>query len=118
MLAPFTRFLTDLSTTEGFRFQFACAICGRTWASAYKSLDLGQFARPLPQDLKALIWENGHLAAFRLAEAEALFHFNHCDVCDRWVCDSCYRPSAWPSFGEACIQCSGAGGRASEPPPP
>jgi hypothetical protein len=106
MLAPFTPLLRDLSTVDGFRFQFACALCGGTWSSGYRSLDPEGFEAPFPVGVRALIWENGHRAALQLAEAEALFHFNHCDRCDRWVCDGCFRPNAWPATGDRCRDCA------------
>jgi hypothetical protein len=109
MLAPFTPLLRDLSTSEGFRFEFACAICGRTWTSSLRGYDEGRLVPPLAIDLRALVWETGHRAAFEQAEVEALFHFNHCDHCDRWVCDRCYRPSAWPQSGDTCAECATAG---------
>ena len=39
-----------------------------------------------------MLWVQEHRIAFERANLEAQFHFNHCPVCGRWVCDDCFRP--------------------------
>jgi hypothetical protein len=43
-------------------------------------------------EARALLWSEGHRFAFERASLEAQFHFNHCPVCGRWVCDDCFSP--------------------------
>ena len=43
-------------------------------------------------ETRDILWAQERRIAFERANLEAQFHFNHCPVCGRWVCDDCFRP--------------------------
>jgi hypothetical protein len=97
---------TDLSTNQGFQFEFTCNRCGTKYRTPFKlsllsiasevlaaasgllgsSTYIGDGARPAS-------WEKSHDAAFEQAIKDIKPNFVQCSGCSSWVCrDGCYSP--------------------------
>jgi hypothetical protein len=94
----------DYSDGTQFSFGFICDQCGSEWRSLSVPYDCGGFAEVSNDDTKLLLWRESHRIAFERACVEAIFHFNHCQICGRWVCDECFYLSG-TSTTDICKSC-------------
>lgn len=93
----------DLSTNEGFQFEFMCNRCGTGYRtefdgfaaakvagglSAASSLLGGMFgkAAELGENVRSSAWEKAHDNAFRKAATALKPSFVQCPRCSKWVC--------------------------------
>jgi len=90
MNSPLTRKSKNHSSPEWFSFSFYCDQCGNEWNSPTLKYEQGGFSTVEHEDVKKLIWEQEHKAAFNGANLEAHFHFSFCPKCSRRVCDECF----------------------------
>lgn len=104
----FTRNNSDLSTNQGFQFEFYCDRCGTGYRTRFQAstmglvsgaLDtanslfggiLGQAAN-LSERARSATWEKAHDEAFEKAMEELKPDFTQCPRCSSWVC----RKSCW-----------------------
>jgi len=114
----FVRNYRDLSTDQGFQFEFDCDRCGsgcqtrfkQSAASAVSSvLDaagglfggiLGSAAN-IGERVKSAAWEKAHDNAFAEAVTECKQDFTKCPRCSKWVCKSC-----WNDKRGLCKECA------------
>ncbi len=115
----FTRNYSDLSTDQGFQFEFYCDRCGtgyrtRFHASAISAVSnvlgaagnlfggiFGQ-AASLGERARSVAWEKAHDNAFVEAMTELKPDFSQCPRCSSWVC----RKSCWNTPKGLCKQCA------------
>lgn len=89
MLQAFTKRCTDESTADEFSFTFYCDLCNKPWKSVpipFSQAKQKCFLTGL-LGLKTSLWKEEHKDAFERANREAMFHFNRCTECKKWVCD-------------------------------
>ncbi len=115
----FTSNYNDLSTDNGFQFEFCCDRCGtghRTrftpWATgtaasvlnAANSLFGGVLsgAADLGERVRSAGWQKAHDEAFEDAAAEIISDFAQCPRCSSWVC----RKSCWNTKRGLCKNCA------------
>ena len=115
----FTRNYSDLSTEQGFQFEFYCDRCGNGFRTRFKpsvsgkvtgvmdaanSLFGGVFgkAADLTQQVRSAGWEKEQDEAFMTAMAELKGEFIQCPRCRSWVC----RKSCWNTTRGLCKECS------------
>jgi membrane protease subunit (stomatin/prohibitin family) len=115
----FTRNYSDLSTEQGFQFEFFCDRCGNGFRSRFKpsmvgtvsgameaasSLFGGIFGRAadVTQHVKSASWEKAHDDAFMDATRELKPDFVQCPRCSSWVC----RKSCWNTKKGLCKECA------------
>ena len=101
--ASLTKKTIDFSTMEEYVFSFHCDRCDKSWRSAPIPFDTGCSAIDNAK-LRDVLWAQERRFAFNLASIEALFHFNHCPSCGRWVCDDCFRPLG-SGKSDLCLDC-------------
>jgi len=115
----FTRNYSDLSTNQGFQFEFYCDRCGTGYRTRFQAsamgtvssaLDaagslfggiLGQAAN-LGERARSATWEKAHDEAFTKAMEELKPDFVQCPRCSSWVC----RRSCWNTNKGLCKQCA------------
>lgn len=114
----FTRNYSDLSTDEGFQFEFNCNRCGNGFRTTFRpslssrvsnvmdaasSLIGGIFgnAADLTRRAHDATWEQAHDKAFRAAMEELKPQFIQCPHCQTWVC----RRSCWNEKRGLCKEC-------------
>lgn len=102
MLQAFTKRWTDESTSKEFTFTFYCDLCGKPWKSIPIPFSEGEGKKSLFKflGLTNAQWKNEHKDAFERANREAMFHFNRCLVCKRWICDDDFHEDE-----NSCILC-------------
>jgi hypothetical protein len=132
-LIPFTSNYTDVSTYEGYQFEFRCQRCGNGYRSAFRHSVTGFGGRIaalggglLGGEMGAKVQEVGLLAQWdrsgtrgstndkRLVEAseDVAGHFVQCRGCAEWVC----RDVCWDDRAGRCTRCLAAQGiRAAQP---
>jgi hypothetical protein len=132
-LIPFTSNYTDVSTYEGYQFEFRCQRCGNGYRSAFRHSVTGFGGRIaalggglLGGEIGAKVQEVGLLAQWdrsgtrgstndkRLLEAseDVAGHFVQCRGCAEWVC----RDVCWDDRAGCCTRCVAAQGiRAAQP---
>jgi len=115
----FTRNYSDLSTDQGFQFEFFCDRCGNGFRSHFKpsvvgtvsgamdaasSLFGGIFGRAadVTEHVKSASWEKAHDDAFLAAAKELKPDFVQCPRCSSWVC----RKSCWNTKKGLCKECA------------
>ena len=115
----FTRNYSDLSTNQGFQFEFYCDRCGTGYRTHFKpsvtgavsgamdtasSLFGGLFgkAADLSERVRSASWERAHDQAFMAAVEELKPEFIQCPHCQRWVC----RKSCWNTQRGLCKECA------------
>jgi hypothetical protein len=110
---PLTERSVDYSTETEFSFSFLCDRCGREWRSVTTAYERAGFTDINCAEAEARIWSEERRTAFEMANLEAMFHFNYCQDCERWVCDSCFSQE---SFGHeaGCVDCVKTGCRVEE----
>lgn len=89
MLPAFTQKCTDQSTEDEFTFTFYCDICAKPWKSvpiSFSSKQKSSFWKRF-LDISSTSWTAEYKDAFDRANREAMFHFNRCPICKKWVCD-------------------------------
>ncbi|MBI4926563.1 MAG: zinc ribbon domain-containing protein, partial [Anaerolineae bacterium] len=99
----FTRNYSDLSTQQGFQFEFFCDHCGNGKRTSFKGFALnnvtgvldtasslfgGLFssAANVSNRVSSAAQERAHDQAFKEAVTEMLPNFVQCPRCNRWVC--------------------------------
>lgn len=102
MLPSVTKRYCDRATENQFVFSFLCDACEAPWESEIYpfSLQSKLCDNAVEEKARTILWAAEHIAAYERANNEALFHFNKCPKCGRWVCDNCFSPLA-----DVCILC-------------
>jgi len=116
---PFTRNYSDLSTQQGFQFEFFCNRCSTGFRTHFKSTLTGAVsgamgaagsllggifgrAADLTERVRSASWEKGHDAAFEEAMEEMRAEFTQCPRCSTWVC----RQNCWNVEKGLCTSCA------------
>ena len=99
----FTNNYTDLSTDQGFQFEFICNRCRNGYRTEFDSYELATATNLLDsagsllggffsqgaaaaEKVKTAAWEKGSDKAFRKAVEEIRPKFTQCPRCSAWVC--------------------------------
>jgi membrane protease subunit (stomatin/prohibitin family) len=115
----FTQNNTDLSTDQGFQFEFNCDRCGTGFRTQFQPYALGTVsnalnaagslfggvfgqAAGLGEQARSSAWQKAHEEAFVKAAAELKSDFIQCPRCSTWVC----RRSCWNNGKGLCKQCA------------
>lgn len=114
----FTRNYSDLSTNQGFQFEFYCDRCGSGFRTRFQpsllgtassALDaasslLGRLGRvaDLSERARSATWEKAHDEAFSKAMEELRPDFVQCPRCSSWVC----KKSCWNTQKGLCKICA------------
>lgn len=108
-LIKFTRNYRDLSTDNGFQFEFFCDRCGSGYQSTFENSATGMASQALDtaanlfggilgaaaqigNKAHSVAWEKQHDDAFRRAIEEVKPYFKQCKRCGKWVDDTCWNP--------------------------
>ena len=83
MLKPVTKKITDESADGIYRFTFYCDICDKPYQSVPYHSETGK----VTSDTR----ETEYIAAYERANRDAIKNYNRCPVCDKIVCDDCFR---------------------------
>ena len=101
----FARNSSDLSTDQGFQFEFVCDRCGTAVRSSFQTSALGMAsgvldaassllgglfssAADVGDRVRSAAWKRAHDAAFQEACREVQGEFVQCPRCQAWVCRS------------------------------
>jgi len=115
----FTRNYSDLSTNQGFQFEFNCDRCSSGYRTGFQSNALGTVstalgaasslfggvfgrAADLGERARSAAWEKAHDEAFMKAMEELKPDFIQCPRCSSWVC----KKSCWNTKKGLCKNCS------------
>ncbi|HQG57600.1 MAG TPA: zinc ribbon domain-containing protein [Candidatus Dojkabacteria bacterium] len=115
----FTNNYEDLSTDNGFQFEFKCDKCGAGYRSAFKPYVAGgvsqvlntagnifggilSHAASISEDVRSATWQKAHDQAFVEATKELSSKFIQCPRCNAWVC----REKCWNVKKGLCKECS------------
>ncbi len=115
----FTRNYSDLSTDQGFQFEFYCDRCGTGYRTRFRPSALGTVssaldaagslfggvfgrAADLGERARSAAWEKAHDDAFTKAMEELKPDFIQCPRCSSWVC----RKSCWNQKKGLCKECA------------
>lgn len=115
----FTRNYSDLSTNQGFQFEFFCDRCGTGYRTRFQPSTLGTVssvldaagslfggvlgrAADLGEHARSATWEKAHDEAFLKAAEEIRPEFIQCPRCSTWVC----RKSCWNANKGLCKECA------------
>ncbi len=115
----FTRNYSDLSTDQGFQFEFYCDRCGTGYRTRFQPSALGTVsgvldaagsllggvfgqAADLGERARSATWEKAHDNAFLVAMEELKPDFIQCPRCSSWVC----RKSCWNTSKGLCKECA------------
>lgn len=115
----FTRNYSDLSTNQGFQFEFYCDRCGSGFRTRFQASTLGTVssaldaassliggflgrAADLGERARSATWEKAHDQAFTKAMEELKPDFIQCPRCSSWVC----RKSCWNENKGLCKNCA------------
>lgn len=115
----FTRNYSDLSTNQGFQFEFFCDRCASGYRTQFKPSVVGKIsgamdaanslfggvfsqAADLTERVRSASWEKAHDEAFKNAQAEVKNDFIQCPRCTAWVC----RKSCWNEGRGMCKSCA------------
>jgi len=115
----FTRNYSDLSTDQGFQFEFYCDRCGSGFRTRFQASTLGTVsgaldtasslfggifnrAADLGERVRSASWEKAHDDAFSRAMEELKPDFVQCPRCSSWVC----RKSCWNASKGLCKNCA------------
>jgi predicted RNA-binding Zn-ribbon protein involved in translation (DUF1610 family) len=116
---PFSRNYSDLSTQQGFQFEFFCNRCSTGARTHFKSTLTGAVsgamgaagsllggifgrAADLTERVRSASWEKGHDAAFEEAVQEMKEEFMQCPRCSTWVC----KQNCWNAERGLCKSCA------------
>jgi len=115
----FTNNYTDLSTANGFQFEFTCNRCQNGYRTEFDSFEIatatnvlqgasgmlggifGQAAN-VAQQAKSAAWEKASDKAFKKAVEDIRPKFVQCPHCSAWVC----REQCWNEKKGLCKQCA------------
>jgi len=109
----------DLSTDQGFQFEFFCARCNSGYRTTFKPSITGKIstaldtasslfggilgtAANLSDRVHSASWEKAHDEQFSDAVREIKPYFIKCPRCNEWVC----REKCWNSKKGLCKQCA------------
>ena len=115
----FTTNYSDLSTDNGFQFEFRCNRCGNGYRTEFDTFELstatnvldgasgllGGFfgqAADVAQRAKSAAWEKASDKAFKKASEEIRPKFVQCPRCSAWMC----REQCWNEKKGLCKQCA------------
>jgi len=115
----FTRNYTDLSTNQGFQFEFFCDRCGTGYRTRFQATAMGTVsgalnaasslfggvfgrAADLGERARSATWEKAHDEAFLKAMESLKPDFIQCPRCSGWVC----RKSCWNDNKGLCKNCA------------
>jgi hypothetical protein len=115
----FTRNYSDLSTNQGFQFEFFCDRCGSGFRTRFQASSIGMVsgaldaassmfggvfgrAADLGERVRSASWEKAHDEAFNRAMQELKPDFVQCPRCSSWVC----RQSCWNGGRGLCKNCA------------
>lgn len=115
----FTQNHSDLSTNQGFQFEFNCDRCGTGYRTRFKPSITGTAtniletagsifggilgrASEVGERFRSATWEKAHDQAFEEAMNELKPDFIQCPRCSAWVC----RKSCWNTKRGLCKQCA------------
>jgi hypothetical protein len=115
----FTRNYKDLSTEQGFQFEFICDRCESGYRSKFKASVTGGISKALDvantifgglfgrasrvgDQVHDAAWERAHDKAFQAAAKEMLPEFIQCPHCNNWVC----RARCWNTKRGICKECA------------
>ena len=101
MLKPVTKKFTDESANGVYMFTFYCDICEKS----YKSVPYQSETDLITTDTREL----EHIAAYERANRDAIKNFNRCPVCDKIVCDVCFRFLHESDMCKVCANSRGGG---------
>lgn len=118
-LIEFSGHYSDLSSNEGYQFEFHCACCSATVRTTFKPSMTGKVnnvleaagsifggifgnAADLGNRVQSATWEKAHDAAFQEAINELKPHFIQCPRCSGWVC----RKGCWNEKRGLCKECA------------
>lgn len=110
---------SDLSTDEGFQFEFICNRCGTGYRTPFKGSVTGTIsgvldtassilggvfgtAAEVSDRVQSSTWEKAHDDAFREATNEIKPKFIQCPRCSTWVC----REQCWNTKKGLCKECA------------
>jgi len=117
----FTRNYSDLSTGQGFQWEFHCERCGNGYRSQFQASATGMVtqaldtassllggvlgrAADLSNRVQSATWERAHDKAFGEAAQEVRHLFVQCPRCNAWVC----RERCWNEDRGLCHSCAPA----------
>ena len=109
----------DLSTNEGFQFEFKCDRCNTGYRTSFQPYAIGKIsgaldtasslfggifnhASTLGERARSATWEREHDQAFIRAAVEVKDDFIQCPRCSSWVC----REKCWNTSKGLCKICS------------
>jgi membrane protease subunit (stomatin/prohibitin family) len=109
----------DLSTNQGFQFEFYCNRCGSGYRTSFKAWAVGAASTVLDtasslfggvlgsvanvgERVRSATWERAHDEAFAQALEELKPSFAQCPRCSTWVC----RESCWNTKRGLCKDCA------------
>lgn len=114
----FVQNYSDLSTNQGFQFEFFCDRCGSGYRTRFKPWAVGRVsellntasgifgrlgsAASVGQHVRAAAWEKAHDEAFIDAVRDLKPDFIQCPRCNAWVC----RKRCWNDKKGLCKQCA------------
>ncbi|NMC77760.1 MAG: zinc ribbon domain-containing protein [Chloroflexi bacterium] len=115
----FTKNYSDLSTSQGFQFEFNCDRCGNGFRTKFKPFTLGTVsdalntagnlfggifgqAADVGDQVRSSAWERASDQAFQEAIRELRPEFVQCPRCSNWVC----RKSCWNQKRGLCKDCA------------
>ena len=109
----------DLSTRQGFQFEFICDRCGTGYRTSFKPSSTGAITEVLDtagsffggifgrtadvsNRIHSVTWEKAHDQAFKAAVEEVIPDFVQCPRCSSWVC----REKCWNTQRGLCKHCA------------
>ncbi|MHB1414672.1 MAG: zinc ribbon domain-containing protein [Chloroflexota bacterium] len=115
----FVRNYNDLSTDQGFQFEFFCDRCGRGYRTRFQTMATGAVsgvleaagsifggffstASDIGERVHSAAWERAHDGAFAKAAKEVQGDFVQCPRCQSWVC----RKACWNAERGLCKECA------------
>ncbi|MFQ6000635.1 MAG: zinc ribbon domain-containing protein [Anaerolineae bacterium] len=118
-LIKFVRNYNDLSTDNGFQFEFFCDRCGSGYQTRFQAMAAGVVSDALEtagslfggifgaaaevgEEVRSARWEQAHDVAFEKAIEEAKPNFVQCRRCGQWVC----REVCWNEERGLCKECA------------
>jgi membrane protease subunit (stomatin/prohibitin family) len=115
----FTQNYSDLSTDQGFQFEFNCDRCGTGFRTGFQAFGLGTVSSALDtasslfggvfgqaanvgERARSAAWNKARDDAFVKAAQELKPDFVQCPRCSKWVC----RRSCWNTQKGLCKECA------------
>ncbi len=115
----FTDNYNDLSTDNGFQFEFVCERCGTGYRTPFKAFAIGAVSQALnlagdllggvldraaevTEEVRSARWERAHDQAFLEAAEQVKGSFVQCPKCTEWVC----REQCWNAARGLCKECA------------